>query len=370
MNRYPAPRLLATTDEVVAALRSCADAPWVGVDTEFMRERTYYPQLCLIQLATATGGFAIDTIAVSDYSALGEFLTAPHRVKVLHAARQDLEALARIGLMVTAPLFDCQIAAGLLGHSEQVSYAWLVQQYFQIGLDKSLTRTNWAQRPLDDAQLQYALADVQYLGPLYERLAADLAEGEKLSWLWEEGERLLESANRTESPQDIFRRVHGTQRLQGVALARAWALAQWREETARLINCPRGWLLKDEAIVALASNPALDERSLAQIEGLPPATIRRHGMALIQLTQNAAGISSPVPDEAGVPLDASQKERLKALQAALKTLAEAHALAPGMIANRKELEAWISGRGKATRLRSGWRHQLLTPLFKLFGDLQ
>lgn len=343
------------------ALTCLGDPPWLGIDTEFMRERTYFPQLCLVQLAAPAGSVLIDPLAVTDLSDLARFLAAVTAEKVLHAARQDLEVLQCAGISLGGYLFDTQIAAALLGHPDQVSYAWLVEQYCGVALDKSQTRTDWARRPLSDAQLRYAAADVTHLGVLHARLRAALEEAGKLDWLWEETAPVALPAE--EAPADPSRRMRGLAALAPLAAARGRALADWRESAARKADVPRGWVLKDEVLLAIARQAPTTAAALSRIPGLPPATMRRHGAELLALgaaTVAATDWPSPPPR-----LSKAGTRVLGELQEQVRMVAQAREVSATLLATRRDLEQCLLGATPA-RLQTGWRAAVLGPTLTRF----
>ncbi|MGE3392637.1 MAG: ribonuclease D [Gammaproteobacteria bacterium] len=349
------PTLIDTPAGLDRALAALAGAEWIAVDTEFLRERTYYPKLCLLQLAGGDADFVIDPLALSDLSPVHEFLAEPHRVKILHAARQDLEALQRGGIALRDGLFDTQTAATLIGHPEQVSYAWLVAHFCDVSLDKSQTRTDWSRRPLSDAQLLYAQDDVRYLGRLYAALRSTLAETGKLAWLWEETAALDGAMVAAEDPEQAWRRLRGLGGLPGpLALARGKALARWREHTAQQEDLPRGWLLKDEVLLAVAALASLDMHSLGALPGIAPATVRRHGSELLHVHGTANAEDAPPQWR----LTSEGNRLLGELQADVRRIAAENNVAPGLLASRRDLEALLLGEPPA-RMLTGWRGALL-----------
>lgn len=349
------PKLVDTTQALAAALAELAASPWVAVDTEFLRERTYYPKLCLLQVATADADFVIDTLRLSDLTSVGEFLADAGRVKIFHAARQDLEALQRVGLSVTRALFDTQTAATLVGHPDQVSYAWLVEHYCQVALDKSQTRTDWTQRPLTTAQLLYAQDDVKYLGTLYQVLHGILAAEGKLDWLWEETASLEPALLSAEDPAEAWRRIRGLGNLpSAVAWARGKALAAWRERAAQRLDIPRGWLLKDEVLLAVAALESVTMPALGALPGVAPATVRRYGSEIARVHAEATVHDAPTLWRLG----AEGNRLLTELQAEVKTVAAAVEVSPGLLASRRDLEALILGE-PPPRLMQGWRRMVL-----------
>jgi ribonuclease D len=239
--------LIDTEAALLNALpRLAAGGPW-ALDTEFMRVDTYYPRLCLLQIATPALAVCIDPLAVRDLSPLDEALRDPTFPKLMHAAKQDLEALSVHGNHRVSPVRDTQIAASLLGLPEQVGYAWLVEHFHGIVLDKSQTRTDWAQRPLTDAQRRYATQDVVHLLSLWQVLEASLRAEGKWDWFEEECGQL-----KVEEAGPPWLRLKGLAQCEGSALSVAQRLCVWREDQARTLNRPRTWILRDETLIALA----------------------------------------------------------------------------------------------------------------------
>ena len=348
------PTLIVDSPEALADVLPALNAPgpW-ALDTEFMRVDTYYPRLCLLQVATATSVICIDPLAVPDLGALAPALADPARMKLMHAARQDLEALSVHGGFEIAGVVDTQIAAALLGLPEQVGYAWLVEHYEGVVLDKSQTRTDWAQRPLTAAQWHYAAQDVVHLLPLWARMSAALEAAGKHLWLTEECARLTIEDNTPPA-----QRVKGLNQCDGPSLAIAQALAEWREQQARTLNRPRNWILRDEVLIEIARLRPRALSELSSVSGMPPATLRRHGEALLAVSLEAAG--RPVFAERPAPtrLTPEQTAAVVRLQERVKACADACAVVPTLLATRRELERVVLGL-PAPRLRSGWRAEVL-----------
>jgi ribonuclease D len=340
----------AALETLLAEIR---DFAWLAFDTEFVRERTYFPHLCLVQLMTPATCAMIDVIACSDLAAFARFLAGESGVRIAHAARQDLEALARAGVAAPLPLFDTQVAAALLGYPDQVSYAQLVLECCGVTLDKSQTRTNWSQRPLSDAQLSYALDDVRYLGPLYARLGAELETAGRLDWLWEETSRLPQAVARAADPVEAGLRVRGAAALPGPAGARARALAVWREQAAQRSDTPRGWLLKEDVLQSLAHRNPGSLEELAATPGLAPATVRRLGGEILGVLTRAVEEAHPSPAEHW-RLSAQGRALLGTLQKRVEACAADTRIAPALLATRRDLESLILGNVPA-RLVEGWR---------------
>ncbi|MBM4228391.1 MAG: ribonuclease D [Gammaproteobacteria bacterium] len=346
------PHWVCDTASLQAMLGAMADAPWLALDTEFMRERTYYPRLCLIQLATDRASAVIDPLAVADLAPLAEFLGRPGLTKIVHAARQDLEALQCAGIRLAGPLFDTQLAAALVGHPDQVSYAWLVEHYCGVALDKSQTRTDWSQRPLSDAQILYAEEDVKHLGRLHQQLQQALLEQGKLDWLWEETNPLLTLAAEGDAPEDAWRRVKALSAQPGEVAATARVLAEWREKEARAADIPRGWLLKDDVLLEMARRLPENVAALARIPGIPAPTVRRHTDALLAIL---ASPRTPLPASPSAwRLTKAGQKVLGELQDYIRQQGEALKVSPTVLATRRDLEQLLL-EGMPARLRNGWR---------------
>ncbi len=332
----------------------------VAIDTEFIREKTYYPQLCLIQIAAGSSIWCIDTLVLDDLSLFFQDLCRPSLLKIFHAARQDLEIFFHETAQIPTPLFDTQIAAALLGRPDQIAYAGLVAEFYEIDLDKSSSRTNWIQRPLSGRQLDYAADDVRYLQGVKANLTEELEARGRIEWLNEECRRLAETNLYNNDPATMWRRVKGIGKLEPDKQAIAVALAAWRENNAQARNLPRGWVLKDDRLLALARAAPNTSAQLHAIDGLAPGLLRRHGNELLETIQ-APVTDSRVADEVNLPrLTGPGKQLLRDLLIRLRGCAEDNAVSSSLIATRNELELAIYGR-TATRLFEGWRRTL-------FGD--
>jgi ribonuclease D len=358
----PAP-YITTTDQLAAALQLLAADAFVALDTEFMRESTYYPALCLVQAAGATHCVVFDPLAIEDLTPLWRFLADRSRIKVLHAARQDLEVLSqsmgRIGLPIPGPVFDTQVAGGLLGLSAQLGYAGLVVARLQRELPKGLARTDWARRPLSAEQLTYAADDVRYLALLYPGLRADLAAAGRLEWLEEAGRELEDAGLYRTEPAAAWRRLKGLDRLSPHQRAAAKALAQWRETRAMQSDKPRGWILADDTLRELAERLPATEAELQGIRSLPAGVIRKRGAELLALidASGAAAASEP-PMHIPPRPDQAQLARVGELMALVRAQAQQLSIAPELLATRRDIEQLVFG-GHSDHLMSGWRRTLI-----------
>lgn len=332
--------------------RRLQGTPWLAVDTEFMRERTYYPELCLVQVATDAVVACIDTLALPSLAPLLEVLLDPATVKVLHAARQDLEIFFHLADKVPAPVFDTQVAARFLGLPDQAGYGAVVQSLLGITLDKSHARTDWARRPLPAAALEYAADDVRHLRTLYHRMQTELAERGRTGWADPELKALTDEKLYRPDPEGAWNRIRSIQRLKPRALASAKALAAWRERTAMAENRPRQWILKDEALMDLALHPPADLAALAALRGVGEGLAKRHGAQLLKLL--AEGGAPEERRKAEAPLSTRQEALVDALVALVRLKAAAGDVSAASLATRAELERLVRGERDLPVLRD-WR---------------
>ncbi len=340
-----------------ARLRSSS---WIALDTEFIREKTYYPQLCLIQVATDELLACIDPLALTDLGPLLEVLYDPAITKVLHAVHQDLEIFFYLRGAVPSPVFDTQLAATLLGQGEQVSYAALVKALLDVELDKSQTRTDWSRRPLDTAQLDYAADDVRYLCEVYRQQYAELTSRQRLDWLAEDFKALCDPGHYALQPEQLWRRVKGHQQLRGVQLAVLRALSSWREEQAMTANRPRRWIVGDEVLLELARQLPKDLERLQRIRGLEPNLLRRHGRTLLNLIARAC--TEPAEQWPHLPslrrLRQTQEALVDTLSAVVRLRGDQQGVSPQTLASRHDLERLLTGDTEVPLLH-GWRAVLV-----------
>ncbi|MFQ5548564.1 MAG: ribonuclease D [Woeseia sp.] len=326
----------------------------IGVDTEFMREKTFYPQLCLVQIAADDGVYCADPL---DAGAIDMFWQQMMRCNwVVHSARQDIEVLFHTSNLMPGTLFDTQIGAALLGFAPQLGYAGLVEELFDVQLAKSHTRTDWTQRPLPAAALEYAAEDVQFLLPAYEVLAERLAANGRLAWAEEDSASLLNPVLYKGDSCHAVSRLRGARNLRGRARAAAARLASWREREAERRDRPRQWIMKDAVLLEIASSGPEDREALSAIPGLAPRTLRRAADILLKTV--AAARDDAVDYEPPRKPDEKQKSILKDMQAAVSACADELGIAGEIIAPRRELAASLNGE-RASRVFTGWRRELI-----------
>ena len=348
--------------DTLDALKTFCDAiknsEWLAIDTEFVREKTYYPQLCLIQISNGEQLACVDPIVLDDIEPLLDLLYNENITKVFHAASQDLEIFANLRNALPAPLFDTQIAAALLGHGNQISYAALVQEYFDVELDKSHSRTDWSRRPLSEAQIQYAADDVLYLGKLYGLLREKLSNINRKDWLDDDFIQLANIERYQLNLDNAWQQVKGLDKLDDDKLVFVQALARWREQYAQTINKPKRWIIKDDILLAMADGPAKNNDDL-DAAGLTSKTRDRYGADWLKLLDDAGQIpveQQPVRKRFD-RLSNEQRNLGKKLMKALQTIGEEHQIDPGLIATRKIVNQLVAGERDVPVLK-GWRNDL------------
>lgn len=336
-------------------LERTADERVFALDTEFIREKTFYAKLCLVQVRAGEHIACVDPLAIENLEPLWERLEAPETLILLHAGRQDLEVIFQASGRIPEPVFDTQIAAALCGYGDQVGYAALVRTVLGIDLDKSMTRADWARRPLPPDALDYAAEDVRYLHELHDHLVERLRELGRENWLAPELASLTDPANYSPDAGDAWRRIRGAARLKPKEVAILKALAEWREQEAIRLDRPRQWLLKDDTLIFLAQRPPRNMAELAAVRGIDERFVGRNGEALIHLIEHAKNAAPPEDLPVDKPrLTPGQEAQTDLLMAALRAIAEDAALAPASIASRKDLERLVRGE-RDLDLLHGWR---------------
>ncbi|MGC8476399.1 MAG: ribonuclease D [Acetobacteraceae bacterium] len=356
--RFPAPSLVTETAALAALVERLRAESFVTVDTEFMRERTYYPELCLVQLGGASEVAVIDPLAPGlDLAPLGALFADPNVLKVFHAARQDVEICVLRWDAVPTPLFDTQVAAMVAGFGDQAGYDTLVQQLAGGQIDKAHRFSDWSARPLSPAQLAYAAADVTWLRPVYETLRARLEAEGRIEWVAEEMAVLTDPATYRTDPETAWQRLRprSTNR-RFLGLLRA--LAAWREREAQRVNIPRGRVLKDETLLELAATAPDQPEALARARGITRGFAEgRMGAGLLEAI--AAARAEPEAALPAAPPPGPAERPSPALVALLKVLlaaaCERHHVAPKLVAAAEDLDRLAAGQDAGLAVLHGWR---------------
>lgn len=339
-----------------------ATKPYVVVDTEFMRENSYWPELCLLQIADDEEAAAIDTMADGiDLKPLLDLLTENEEVlKVFHAGGQDIEIVYNLTGKTPHPLFDTQVAAMALGQGEQIGYSNLVDSYLGITVDKGARFTDWARRPLDKRQIDYAICDVTYLSEIFPRMLEKLRKTGRGVWLDQEMERLADPSNYENDPDEAWQRVRVSSRKPEV-LGRLKALARWRELEAQGKNLPRGRIIKDETLADLAGNPPKKQADLGRVRGLSTAwasnDIGGRMMAALEGATPMTGAELPPRDDRKPAMGKDGALVADLLKLLLKIRAKEINVAAKLLARTDELEALAAGQRDGLPMLQGWRYE-------------
>lgn len=363
---------LSTQDELNAFCDHARGARVVAVDTEFLREKTYYPKLCLIQVNAGGQIAAIDPIAIEDLSPLAEVFENPDIVKVFHACSQDLEVIFDGMGCVCRNVFDTQVAASFLGYRQQIGYGALVDAVCGVSLPKAEALTDWSRRPLDPEQLVYAEDDVRYLPDIYSDFQRRLIEKDRLSWVLPEMGEVSSPARFQKDPAEAYLRLKRASSLTRRQLAIARELCHWREKTAAARDVPRKWILSDEVVIELCRRTPTSMPRLRRIRGLEKTPEQECRQVIAAIERGLACSAGAFPPAIKVHAKASPDKDgvIDLMSAVLRVVAEKEGLAPQVIANKDDLAELMAG-SDAGRLSSGWRHRIAgEPLERLLsGEL-
>ncbi|MGO9421933.1 ribonuclease D [Roseiarcus sp.] len=353
--------LITTTEDLEAACLRLARHPYIAVDTEFLRETTFWPILCVVQLASDDEALAIDALAEGlDLQPLLGLMADDRVVKVFHAARQDLEIFWKLAGVLPTPLFDTQVAAMVCGYGDQVSYSELVQSVCRVTIDKSSRFTDWARRPLAEAQIDYAIGDVTHLRDVYKALTKRLAATGRQSWLDDEMRTLTSPEIYEQHPERAWERYKGRAR-KPRDLAVLMELAAWRESEAQARDVPRSRVLKDDVLIELALAAPRSVEALANLRAFPRGMERsRAGTEILEaIERGVARDPKTLPKiERERRNGANIAATVELLKVLLRQVSEESGVAGKLIATVDELEA-IAGNDKAdVPALSGWRRKL------------
>ncbi len=362
----PAPEVVDHDDRLAGLAERWLREPAVGLDTEFVRERTFFARLGLIQVADSEGCYLVDMVSIRDRAPLVAVVEASEVTKVFHSPSEDLEIFHNALGCAPVPLFDCQVAATLCGLGGSLGYVHLVSRLFGVELGKGVQRSNWLRRPLSDEQVRYAGLDVAYLLPAHERLQARLRELGRESWAEGEFDRFLRNAEARLDPEWSYSRLRrpGMSRRQ---LATLQAVCEWREGRARRRDVPRGFVLKDETLVDVARRLPRTSEDLAPVRSLGPRQARRHGPKLLELVRGARSLPE---DRLPERLERSGRRSSSGLSEGLRKLVAGVAadldVPAEFLVPRRALEAWAArslerGMWVWPAEIEGWRRSVLEP---------
>lgn len=333
-------QLIDNDADLAELLARHAGAAAVAVDTEFMRRDTFYPQVALLQLCFDHQAWLVDPLAIGDLEPLRRLWSDPAVEKVLHSPSEDLEVFGRWLGELPRPLFDTQRAAAMVGRDFGLGYRALVADFCGVDLPKDETRSDWLQRPLSEAQCEYAAQDVLYLLTVYRELRTECEAQGKLAWVLADGADAVRGAQ--EGPGDYYPRIKTAWKLDRHQLGALAALCNWREVTARDRDKPRSWIINDKACLDIAR---VDPRNLQQLKAeveLPPAALRRYGEAILEVLEQQAGVlDSELPEALPEPLSARQRDRAKRLKREARGIAEHLGVAPEILLQGRDFEALI-----------------------------
>jgi ribonuclease D len=352
--------LIVTTEGLASACRRFANHAFVTVDTEFLRETTFWPRLCLVQIASPEEAVVVDALAEGlDLSPFFELMANPTPVKVFHAARQDIEIIWNLAKLIPAPLFDTQVAAMVCGFGDQVSYGELVKTVTKVTLDKSSRFTDWSRRPLLPAQAEYAVADVTYLREIYEFLRSKLAETGRVGWLADEMALLTSPSTYEQHPENAWERFRNRVR-KPRDLAVLMEVAAWREAEAQARDVPRARVLKDDALIELVLAAPKTEEALGNLRALPRGMERSRAGAgiLAAVARGLARDPKTLPKLERERRNGGNGATVELLRVLLRHVSEIHGVAAKMIATVEDLEAIAAHDHANVPALTGWRREL------------
>lgn len=354
------PLYVNSPDQLSDLCARLAGVSWLALDTEFLRERTYFPKFCLLQIAAGDMVACVDPLALESLEPLFDIIYDPAITKVFHSGRQDMEIFYHLRGKLPWPVFDTQIAAPLLGLGEQIGYAGLVAELLGVNLSKAHSRTDWSRRPLSVEQIRYAADDVIYLDQLYQAMLPRLEKLDRLAWLQEDFAELASSALYENPPELAWQRIGGLSQLKSKQLSIIQSLAAWREQTARAQDLPRGWILKDDALFDLARQKPTDIESLLLVRGIDERVVKRHGAAICRLIQEALEKPAQALDAKArtAKKTAEQEAVLDVLAGIVRLRAAQNTLNPNVLSGRKDLEQLLEGDSRC-RLLHGWRKTMV-----------
>ena len=344
--------------ELKALCTELQNGTWIGVDTEFMRERTYYPEPCLIQLSADAGIACVDVVTIDDLAPLKEILCRSDIVKLMHSCSQDLEIFHLLFDEIPPNIFDTQVAAAFLGKGDQVSYAALVENICDVKLHKAHTRARWCNRPLSKEEILYAEDDVRYLHELQGALASELEKLGRKEWFDAEMQAITNSSVFAINDSNAWQRMNALQQMSGRQLAAAKALAGWRENLAQSRDKPRSWILADKVLLRIANSLPETKKELSSVEEITDGFVKHQGERVLAIIkQSAEHNESDQPSGPGRP-GAREKALKKELAIILDAAAKKMDIPASLLGTRRDLTALIHGDRELAVLQ-GWRAEIV-----------
>ena len=355
--------VIETTEKLEAFMGKISTAKWVALDTEFLREKTYYAKLCLIQIEADGHRACVDPLMIDDLSSLIAVLNDPEVTIVLHAAHQDMEILLQLSGKVPAPIFDTQVAAAVLGLGDTMAYARLVEQMLGVSIDKSQVRTDWSRRPLKDAQLKYAIDDVRYLAQIYPMMLEKLNAQNRLEWLDKDFAKASDPQTYAINAESRWMKIRGNQVLKRPQLAILRELAAWRENLAEQKNLPRKWIIGDDILIDLARQNPKNSQEIGQIRGINADRTKKYHQRWLELMKK--GAETPENEWSELPRSKkptpTQNGVIDLLMLVIQIEAKKQGITPAVIAGRKQVANMIQT--KETTLSNDWRGEIVNNTF-------
>lgn len=349
---------ISQSDQLVAFCQRAAASRILAVDTEFLREKTYYPKLCLIQLATHDEVVAVDPLAIDDLSPLADLLADERIIKIFHACSQDLEVILDAMGVLVSPVFDTQVAAAYVGMRQQVGYGALVERYTGVRLPKADSLTDWSRRPLDAEQLTYAEDDVRYLPGIYDAMMTQLVAKNRLGWVTPEMEALVDRSRYDRAPEQAYLHLKRSGSLTRRQMAVAREVCAWRERRAAQRDIPRKWVVSDELLVEVSKRCPKAVDRLLRIRGTEQLSAHDAEELVRAVRKGMAMDLESLPHfKRRERVSAEAEGAIDLMYALLRITADRAEIAPQLIATRDDLVDLASGK-KDARLREGWRYEV------------
>jgi ribonuclease D len=355
------PNLLETPAQLEAAERAWTSAVVLGIDTEFVRERTYRADLGLVQVSDGRSAWLWDPLRFDSPAPVRRLLENPEITKILHSGSEDLEVMRNTLGAIPEPLVDTQIGCAMLGQPLQLSFQGAAKWLFDVKIDKEHTRSNWLKRPLQPGQLQYAAMDVVLLPLILDELRPRLEAAGRWAWLQEDVARMQRNSEASVDPEEAWLRIAGASRLDDASLRALRSLARWREQTAEARNRARGFVVSDAGLLELARLRPATAADLRRIEHLHPRAVARHERDLLQMIGAAAADRSPL--RRIEPLSDTQRRQLNQMRQRVQARARELEIDPALLASRRELEKLVRAGNEHAAIPErflGWRRQVIT----------